>query len=53
MLIPEMHIHANDGKHLTRNQMEWAGLVVYAFVVAAVYTIAVVLMLLGSGARTS
>jgi hypothetical protein len=53
MFVPEMHVQQNDGKHLTRNQMEWAALVVYAFVVAVIYSMAVVLMLLGSGARHS
>jgi hypothetical protein len=40
----------NDGKHLTRNQLEFASLVIYAVVIAVAYTIAVVVMLLGSGA---
>ena len=49
MLIPEMHVENNDGKQLTRNQLECAGLVVYTVVLAMVYTIATVFMLLGSG----
>ncbi|HEY3706971.1 MAG TPA: hypothetical protein VGL22_18055 [Terracidiphilus sp.] len=49
MFAPEMQLHENDGRHLTRNQMEIAGLVVYAVVLAVGYTMAAVLMLLGSG----